>query len=74
MAYDVERGASSVGTHPHLRPDPKPSPSPSPNPNPNPSSSPSPNPNRNPNPNQVGTHVRDAACYVCWAFARAFEL
>ena len=21
----------------------------------------------------VGTHVRDAACYVCWAFARAFE-
>lgn len=21
----------------------------------------------------VGTHVRDAACYVAWAFARAFE-
>ena len=21
----------------------------------------------------VGTHVRDAACYVCWAFARAFD-
>ena len=20
----------------------------------------------------VGTHVRDAACYVCWAFARAY--
>ena len=19
------------------------------------------------------THVRDAACYVCWAFARAFD-
>lgn len=21
----------------------------------------------------IGTHVRDAACYVCWAFARAYE-
>ena len=21
----------------------------------------------------VGTHVRDASCYVCWAFARAYE-
>eukprot|EP00056_Hartaetosiga_gracilis_P004161 m.72138 g.72138 ORF g.72138 m.72138 type:complete len:1268 (-) comp11728_c0_seq1:502-4305(-) len=21
----------------------------------------------------VGTHVRDAACYVCWAFARAYD-
>ncbi|KAK7502461.1 hypothetical protein BaRGS_00006414 [Batillaria attramentaria] len=21
----------------------------------------------------VGSHVRDAACYVCWAFARAYE-
>lgn len=21
----------------------------------------------------VGAHVRDAACYVCWAFARAYE-
>lgn len=21
----------------------------------------------------VGIHVRDAACYVCWAFARAFD-
>jgi hypothetical protein len=21
----------------------------------------------------VGTHVRDAACYTCWAFARAYE-
>lgn len=21
----------------------------------------------------VGTHVRDAACYVCWAFARAYS-
>ena len=20
----------------------------------------------------VGSHVRDAACYVCWAFARAY--
>ena len=20
----------------------------------------------------VGMHVRDAACYVCWAFARAY--
>eukprot|EP00961_Rhodomonas_salina_P212467 2869430-Rhodomonas_salina.2 len=20
----------------------------------------------------VGAHVRDAACYVCWAFARAY--
>ena len=20
-----------------------------------------------------GSHVRDAACYVCWAFARAYE-
>jgi hypothetical protein len=20
----------------------------------------------------IGTHVRDAACYVCWAFARAY--
>ena len=21
----------------------------------------------------AGAHVRDAACYVCWAFARAYE-
>lgn len=21
----------------------------------------------------VGTHIRDAACYVCWAFARAYD-
>ena len=21
----------------------------------------------------TGAHVRDAACYVCWAFARAYE-
>lgn len=21
----------------------------------------------------VGSHVRDAACYVCWAFARAYD-
>ena len=21
----------------------------------------------------VGAHVRDAACYVCWAFARAYD-
>ena len=21
----------------------------------------------------VGSHVRDAACYVCWAFARAYS-
>lgn len=21
----------------------------------------------------VGSHIRDAACYVCWAFARAFD-
>ncbi|CAN0583774.1 unnamed protein product, partial [Ectocarpus sp. 12 AP-2014] len=21
----------------------------------------------------VGAHVRDAACYVCWAFARAYS-
>jgi len=21
----------------------------------------------------VGSHVRDAACYVCWGFARAYE-
>ena len=21
----------------------------------------------------VGAHVRDAACYVCWAFARAYK-
>jgi len=21
----------------------------------------------------VGSHIRDAACYVCWAFARAYE-
>ena len=21
----------------------------------------------------VGAHIRDAACYVCWAFARAFD-
>ena len=21
----------------------------------------------------IGSHVRDAACYVCWAFARAYE-
>ena len=20
----------------------------------------------------VGSHIRDAACYVCWAFARAY--
>eukprot|EP00963_Diacronema_lutheri_P012573 scaffold1821_cov344-Pavlova_lutheri.AAC.25 len=24
-------------------------------------------------PHSVGAHVRDAACYVCWAFARAYE-
>lgn len=23
--------------------------------------------------NSVGAHVRDAACYVCWSFARAYE-
>jgi hypothetical protein len=23
--------------------------------------------------NSVGSHVRDAACYVCWAFARAYS-
>jgi hypothetical protein len=23
--------------------------------------------------NSVGAHVRDAACYVCWAFARAYH-
>lgn len=23
--------------------------------------------------NSVGAHVRDAACYVCWAFARAYS-
>ena len=23
--------------------------------------------------NSVGAHVRDAACYVCWAFARAYD-
>lgn len=22
----------------------------------------------------VGAHIRDAACYVCWAFARAYEV
>jgi len=21
----------------------------------------------------IGAHVRDAACYVCWSFARAYE-
>ena len=21
----------------------------------------------------IGSHVRDAACYVCWAFARAYD-
>lgn len=21
----------------------------------------------------VGSHIRDAACYVCWSFARAYE-
>ena len=63
LAYDIERGAASVRTHPN----PNPSPIPSPNPNPSPSPTPS------PTPDQVGTHVRDAACYVCWAFARAFE-
>ena len=21
----------------------------------------------------IGSHIRDAACYVCWAFARAYE-
>ncbi len=21
----------------------------------------------------VGAHVRDAGCYVCWAFARAYQ-
>lgn len=21
----------------------------------------------------AGSHVRDAACYVCWSFARAYE-
>lgn len=21
----------------------------------------------------VGSHIRDAACYVCWSFARAFS-
>ena len=21
----------------------------------------------------VGAHVRDAACYVCWSFARAYQ-
>lgn len=21
----------------------------------------------------VGDHIRDAACYVCWAFARAYD-
>ena len=21
----------------------------------------------------VGAHVRDAACYVCWSFARAYD-
>ena len=21
----------------------------------------------------IGSHVRDAACYVCWSFARAYE-
>ena len=21
----------------------------------------------------VGSHIRDAACYVCWAFARAYD-
>mmetsp|Transcript_3749 Transcript_3749/g.23580 ORF Transcript_3749/g.23580 Transcript_3749/m.23580 type:complete len:1267 (-) Transcript_3749:1594-5394(-) len=24
-------------------------------------------------PHSVGAHVRDAACYVCWAFARAYD-
>lgn len=22
----------------------------------------------------VGSHIRDAACYVCWSFARAYEV
>lgn len=22
----------------------------------------------------IGAHIRDAACYVCWAFARAYEV
>lgn len=21
----------------------------------------------------VGAHIRDAACYVCWSFARAYD-
>lgn len=21
----------------------------------------------------VGSHIRDAGCYVCWAFARAYD-
>lgn len=21
----------------------------------------------------VGSHIRDAACYVCWSFARAYD-
>ena len=21
----------------------------------------------------IGSHVRDAACYVCWSFARAYD-
>ncbi len=21
----------------------------------------------------VGAHIRDAACYICWAFARAYD-